>query len=185
MNRSLYSVLAALLLLLMAVPAALAAEDYSVVVLEPSLLTDGPGAPPPLPTADGDKASYTGTIKLHIVEPTSRWRDENNHTYEFGLLDYALVQGFTVADGATWEAETTWNSILNGMGSIAENNIMVQAVVFNPTPMSGYSDPPTGSPFTAYYTDAAAEAIVGVPGYNSTAAGHTHTVFVEEGTASW
>ena len=184
MKPTLYSVIVAAVLLSAFVSSALAVENASVVIRDPSRLVSGPDHPI-APTTDGNRAAYTGTIRLQVVERVSRWRDSQSHTYDFGLLDYALIDGFTVADGATWETEATWNSVLHGMGSIAENNIMVQAVVFNPDPHAQFSDPPYGGPYTAYYSDAAAEASVGAPGFNSTAGGSSHTVFVEEATATW
>jgi hypothetical protein len=61
---------------------------------------------------------------------------------------------------------------------------MVIAVIFNH--MEGhqnYSDPPGGSPFTAYYGDACAAAEPGQTGYNETTGGYTHTVFLEGATS--
>ena len=62
---------------------------------------------------------------------------------------------------------------------------MVVAAVFNSMKNVGYSKPPSGNPFDAFYIDAAAGATPGDPGSNQVTEEFTHTVFLEEGTASW
>ncbi len=59
------------------------------------------------------------------------------------------------------------------------------AVVFNGTPVVTDAWPNSGYWFNAYYADATAEARPNLIGENSTDGGYTHTVFVEEGTATW
>jgi thiol-disulfide isomerase/thioredoxin len=70
---------------------------------------------------------------------------------------------------------------------VTEANAMVIAAVFNSEKNQGYANPPSSKPFWAYYTDASAAAIPGHTGYNTVnpAMAFTHTVFVEEGTATW
>jgi thiol-disulfide isomerase/thioredoxin len=78
-----------------------------------------------------------------------------------------------------------WNGKDAGFGDVTKGNIMAIAAVFNPQANKGYADPPFGNPFDAYYVDATAAAVPGSIGYNKVTSNFTHTVFVEEGTATW
>jgi len=62
---------------------------------------------------------------------------------------------------------------------------MVIAVISNSEQHQEYVTPPSDKPFKAYYTDATAAATPGNTGYNTVTTNFTHTVFVEEITATW
>ena len=79
----------------------------------------------------------------------------------------------------TYEDTATWN------GDVSEGNVIVMAAVFNVVSHKAYAYPPSRNPFDAYYVDAAAAATPGNTGYNTVIENFTHTVFVEEGTATW
>ena len=83
--------------------------------------------------------------------------------------------GHGILDGNT----ITWN------GDITEDNVMVIAALFNPIAHQGYAYPPSTNSFPAYYVDAAAAATPGTIDYNTQTENYTHTVFIEEGTATW
>lgn len=123
------------------------------------------------------QSSYTGRLRVYVVEPVSRWNMYNGQPYHFGFLGFAVNEQISIED--TYQKSVTW------AGDISESNAMVMAVVFNSEPHQGYAHPPSGHPFTAYYTDATAAATPGNTGYNTVTTGFTHTVFVEEGTATW
>jgi hypothetical protein len=140
-------------------------------------------APPAQVKADPE--DYTGWIRLHVVEPTARWKDYNNQGYHFGFLDWALDSAIVLPDGSRYHRTKTWDASMAGWSNVNENNIMVIATIFNSDPHQAYSDPPSGYPFTAYYVDAAAGANAGEVDSNNTTPSSTHTVFVEKGTGSW
>jgi thiol-disulfide isomerase/thioredoxin len=62
---------------------------------------------------------------------------------------------------------------------------MVMAAVFNPQSNQRYGYPPSTNPFDAFFVDAAAAAYPGETGYNFKNESFTHTIFCEEGTATW
>jgi len=111
-----------------------------------------------------DKATlsgYTGTLRVYIVEPTSRWNDHDGDPYHFGFLDYAFVGNLSTPYGETQVENITWNPSDAGYNDVNENNIMAIAAVFNPKVHQGHADPPFGNPFDAYHVDAAAAAMPG------------------------
>jgi thiol-disulfide isomerase/thioredoxin len=122
---------------------------------------------------------YTGRLRIYVVEPVSRWNMYNGQPYHFGFLGFAINEDVAIDPGATYQNSITWN------GDVTEGNAMVMAAVFNSEKNQGYANPPSGNPFWAYYTDASAAATPGNTGYNTVTTGFTHTVFVEEATATW
>ena len=127
-----------------------------------------------LPTSALDGPPYwDGTIKIYVVEETSSlgWYDHNGSLYDFPFLAFALNTPMTLND-SIWDTTVTWDGSVFGYGSLREDNIAVQAVLFSAS--DGYPA-------------AAAMAYPGVPGsnYANSDSGTTHTVFVEEGTATW
>lgn len=128
----------------------------------------------------GERDDYTGRLRLYMVQPVYVFKDHDGHPYEFGFLDFALDSAITLPDSTRYYRSVNWHS--NG---ISEDNIMVMAVVFTSEKVLSFADPPSGSPFWAYYSDAAAGAIPGMSDSNKTTPTSTHTVFVEEGTATW
>lgn len=135
------------------------------------------------PVASGsDRDTYTGTLRIAISEPVSRYVDQTQNHWEFGFLGWAAIQGLNIADGAVYTHNVHWDASSAGYGGVDPENIVAQAVAFDPTPHTQYSDPPTGNPFFAYWTDAAAMAAPGVPGQDFKSVDFTHTVFVEKVT---
>jgi len=124
-------------------------------------------------------APYTGRLRLYVVEPVSRWDMYNGQPYHYGFLGFAYNGAISIDPADTYTNSITWN------GDITESNAMVMAVVFNSESHQGYANPPAGNPFTAYYTDATAAATPGNTGYNVVNEDFTHSVFVEEATATW
>jgi len=122
---------------------------------------------------------YTGHLRVYIVEPVSRWNNYNQEPYHFGFLGFAFNENISIDQQATFQKSITWN------GDVTESNVMVIVVVSNSQQNKGYADPPRKNPFGAYYNDATAAATPGHIGYNTVTTNFTHTVFVEEGTATW
>jgi thiol-disulfide isomerase/thioredoxin len=122
---------------------------------------------------------YTGHLRVYVVEPVSRWKDNNGEPYHFGFLGFAFNDDISIGPQDTLQKSLTWN------GDVTEANVMVIAVVSNSEQHQEYASPPSDKPFKAYYTDATAAATPGNTGYNKVTTGFTHTVFVEEVTATW
>jgi hypothetical protein len=139
------------------------------------------------PGADG-RAPYFCQLKVYIVEPISRYRDNNGINYEFGFLDFAIDTALNLQHQIPFNKTVTWDPDLNEIsGGISESNIKVIAVFFNHIegfPQYSYIQPgyPVDDPFVAYHADACAAAEPGETGYNEVAGGYTHTVFLEEAT---
>lgn len=138
------------------------------------LLLASLAAPPKLVADD-----YSGTIRVFVVEPVSRWADGNGDAYAFGLLDFALQLEVDIKDYEAWEQTVVFNPGLSGF-TVSPSNIMAQAVLFNIDSVEEDSFPPYGYLFQAHYVDAAAQVRPGQIRANSTALGFTHTAWVEQ-----
>lgn len=114
---------------------------------------------------------WQGDLRVYVVEHTSsmNWRDADGYLYEFPFLAFAINSMITV-DQITWDTTVTWDGYDYGYNNLQGDNIAVQAVLFS------HAD---GNP------EAAAMADPGVPGSNTATPGNSHTVFAEEGTATW
>lgn len=123
--------------------------------------------------------AYTGQLRIYVVEPISRWNNYCGDPYHFGFLGFACNENISIEPQTTLQKSITW------YGTITPNNAMVIAVVFNSKQHQEYANPPLRKPFWAYYTDATAAATPGHTGYNTVTTNFTHTVFIEEGTATW
>ncbi|HWR82896.1 MAG TPA: hypothetical protein VN285_06320 [Candidatus Deferrimicrobium sp.] len=128
---------------------------------------------------------YAGWIRVYVVEPTSRWPDYYGYRYHFGLLDFAIDSPIVMSSGSRYVRSLVWDGSDNWYWDVTNNNLMIVAVLFSADPHQAYSNPPNGYPFTAYYSDAAAAAAPGTSDSNNTTGTSTHTVFVEEATATW
>jgi len=105
--------------------------------------------------------------------------------YHFGVIDIPCNEELLIPGQEQYEKIFTWDASAAGFADVTQDNIMVMAAVFNSEVHQGYAYPPSGNPFDAYYVDAAAAATPGKIGYNFKNLTFSHTVFVEEGTATW
>ena len=128
---------------------------------------------------------YDGYLRVYIVEPESRWDNYNKAPYYYGFLDFAINESLSIDYLGTYTKQVTWDASQAGYDDVKESNVMVIAAVFNPQINKGYANPPTKNPFDAHYVDAAAGAKPGENGSNIVTGNFTHTVFVEEATATW
>ena len=118
---------------------------------------------------NNEASTYTGHIRVYVTECNSSmgWKDTTGHVYTFPLLDFAMDQGISVNSADTWTNEVSWDGHNyndghgHNFGSIQAGNIEVIAVVFNSQSHQGYSKPPSGYPFTAYWVDNATGVLVG------------------------
>lgn len=128
---------------------------------------------------------YSGRLKVYIVEPKSRWDNYDRDPYHYGFLDFAFDDFINISYLGTYNNKIIWNGIDAGYNNIKEDNLIVIAAIFNSEINEGFAYPPTRNKFDANYVDAAAGAKPGEIGYNTINSEFTHTVFVEEGTATW
>lgn len=127
-----------------------------------------------------DSLPYEGRLIIYVVEPLSRWNMKNGQPYHFGSLGTAFDDVLSIEYLNSYENTISWT------GDASQSNVMVIAAVFNPETYQGYSDPPDNDhPFNAHYVDAAAAVTPGNTGYNTVKENFSHTVFIEEATATW
>jgi len=122
---------------------------------------------------------YEGKLRIYIVEPQSRWDNYDGDPYHYGFLDFAYNDEVFIEYEDTLEDTIIWD------GDVSENNVIVIATLFNSKANTGYAYPPSTNRFDAYYVDATAGATPGNIGYNKVTEEFTHTVFIEEATATW
>jgi len=130
------------------------------------------------------QADYIGTVRIFITEPESRYADGLGNPYQFGFLDFALIENIEVKEYDFYEMTVQWNAISAGFSSVVPSNINVVAVVFNEEFEVLDAFPGYGHWFDAHFVDAVAPASVGVPGSNLVTGGFTHPVFLESAGSS-
>jgi hypothetical protein len=103
---------------------------------------------------NNDINDYPGTLRVYVVELVSpRWNDYNGQPYGHALLDFPWQQTININSGDTFEDSKVWDGAAAGYSDIDPENIQVILAVFDDTPHQSYSDPPSGNPFWAYYSD--------------------------------
>jgi len=127
-----------------------------------------------------ENSTYEGKLKIYVVEPESRWNNYDEDPYHYALIDFAYDEEITVNESLNFDV--AWNPGL--ISNVDENNLMVIATVFNGTPHQQYAYG-ENYPFDAHYVDATAASSPDKKGYNRVTEEFTHTVFAEEGTATW
>ena len=132
-----------------------------------------------------DSLPYQGYLRICVVEPNSRWKDNDNDAYRYGFLDFAYNDALSIDYLDTYSDTIIWDGNQAGYEDINMNNIMVIAAVFNPEVNKGYANPPFSYPFEAHYVDAVAGATSGDTGSNTVNDLFTHTIFVEVATATY
>ena len=126
-----------------------------------------------------DSLPYDGRLIVYVVEPESRWNMYNGQPYHYACVDFAIDDDLSINYLDTYQNSVTWD------GDVTEQNVIVIAAVFGPDVYQSYAYPPAQNPFNAYPVDAGAGAHPGETAYNTVNEDFTHTVIVEEGTATW
>jgi len=106
-------------------------------------------------------APYSGYLRVYIAEKISSmgWKDNNNQTYHNPFLMFALNNMVTVPANGTYSTSYQWKGALynsgygKSFGQVKQNNTFVVASLCDPTAVTRYSSPPSGSPFSAYFVD--------------------------------
>lgn len=130
-------------------------------------------------------ADYIGTARISIIEPSSRWKDSQGHAYENAHIWWALNKAILIPDGGVWDTTISWTGS-GQFSNVSADNIAAVGFLCTSTYEICDAYPPNGAWFAAYYADASATARPGLPGTDYTdIAGYTHSVLVEEATATW
>jgi len=128
---------------------------------------------------------YEGYLRIYVVEPISRWDNYDDEPYHYGFLDFAFNESISINYQETYTDTIIWSGEQSGYSDIEEDNIMIIAAIFNPEIGRGYADPPTRAKFETHFVDATAGVKPGETKSNEINENFTHTVLVEEGTATW
>jgi hypothetical protein len=85
---------------------------------------------------NGD-SSYSGILRVYVVEIVSRYLDYDGNRYPYGFLDFAIESNVNVPSGqsetesASWDGAEVSDGLGNDFGDIDPNNMVVFAVLFN------------------------------------------------------
>jgi len=140
---------------------------------------------------EGDRANYSGRIRVYVAETTSRWKDQTGLPFNHAMLSFAVDQDIFLLEGDSLYWDVIWNGNNytdynnQSYGNITESNIEVTAAVTRSDWYTGYSDPPHGAPFEIHLADASATATPGNPGENVAVGSYTHSVFILDGSTTW
>jgi hypothetical protein len=124
---------------------------------------------------------YQGTLRVFVVEPTSRWADSYGTHFDNGFLAWALVADVVITNTEPWQQTVIWDGAAAGYGDITQNNVAAVAALYNAVGEMRDAYPPNGYYFWAYPVDAAAQAWVGLPGDSQSSDTCSHTTLVEAG----
>jgi len=110
---------------------------------------------------NNETSSYTGNLKVYIAEIYSRWFDFDEKPYHYGFLDFAVDTSITINAKDDYQVITIWVACCAGFPDVDPVNLKVFAVMFNPDPVSKFSDPPYNErPYDAYFADQSASTRV-------------------------
>ena len=106
-------------------------------------------------TVDNNDANdYGGRIRIYVIELESTlWDDYSGNPYWHAFLDFAENKAINIPAAGSISDTFTWDGSAAGYPSITKDNIQVILAVFGDEGHTSYSDPPSGNPFTAYYSD--------------------------------
>lgn len=131
-------------------------------------------------------ASYSGIVKVYLVEPNSRWSFQSGGDIHQGLLDIIESDSLNLNSGQTASGYHMWDASADaGYTGVTSSNFEAIVVVFNAAGYDQDAWSPYGYWFTAHNADASVAVQAGEPGEHQTSPGFTHTVFIEEGSATW
>jgi len=115
---------------------------------------------------NNEGSSYPGRLRIYVLELESTYyNDYSGNPYYHGFLDFAVDKNINIPASGSISDTITWDASAAGFPGVSEDNLQVILAVFDDDGHQSYSDPPSGNPFTAYYSD---ECIAAVPGGGST-----------------
>lgn len=131
-------------------------------------------------------ADYNGTAKVYLVEPDSRWDFQTGEDIHQGLLDILESAPLSLSSGESASGSHIWDASADaGYSGVGADNLEAIVTVFNATGHDEDAWPPYGYWFTAHDADATVAVMAGEGAEHQTGPGFTHTVFIEEGSATW
>jgi hypothetical protein len=130
--------------------------------------------------ADTTGEDYTGTLRIYIVEPTSRYTDGLGTPYHFGFLDFALETDLDIKDLGSYEQVVSFDPAALGFSGTSSGNMMAIAVIMNSDYVLRDAFPGFEYWFHAHFVDAVATTTPGLAGNSTPTTGFTHKVFVEQ-----
>lgn len=86
---------------------------------------------------NNDDSSYSGVLRVYVVEIVSRYLDYDGNRYPYGFLDFAIESNVNVPAGQSKTESTSWDGaevtdgLGNNYGDIDPKNMVVFAVLFN------------------------------------------------------
>lgn len=128
---------------------------------------------------------YEGYLRIYVVEPESRWDNFDGEPYHYGFLGFAYNESISINYQETFNENIIWNANQAGYSDVEEDNIMVIAAIFNPEISAAYARPPTSGKFETHFVDQVLGVKPGQTKINEDIVNYTHSVLVEEGTATW
>jgi hypothetical protein len=103
---------------------------------------------------NNDASSYPGRLRIYVLELESTlWDDYSGNPYYHAFLDFAENKVISIPASGSISDSITWDGASSGYPGITQDNIQVILAVFDDEGYTSYSDPPSGNPFTAYYSD--------------------------------
>jgi hypothetical protein len=102
---------------------------------------------------NNEGTNYPGKLRIYVQELESRWNDYSGNPYHHSLIDMAKNIVIDIPAGDAISDSFTWSGSAAGYPDVTMENLQVILAVFDDEAHTGYSDPPSGNPFNAYYSD--------------------------------
>ena len=103
---------------------------------------------------NNEAVDYPGHLRVYVVELESTlWNDYSGKPYWHAFLDFAENKAINIPAAGSISDTFTWDGSAAGYPGITVDNIQVILAVFGDEGHTSYSDPPSGNPFIAYYSD--------------------------------
>ena len=116
---------------------------------------------------NNEATSYPGHLRIYVLELVSTlWNDYSGHPYYHAFLDFSEDKAIDIPASGSISDTIVWDGAAAGYPGITKDNIQVILAVFDDEGHTSYSDPPSGNPFTAYYSDECVAALPGGSGTN-------------------
>jgi thiol-disulfide isomerase/thioredoxin len=114
---------------------------------------------------NNEGSNYPGRLRIYVIEfESTLWDDNSGKPYHHAFLDFATNKAIDIPAADSISDTIVWNGAVAGYPDITIDNIQVILAVFDDTAHQSYSDPPTGNPFWAYYSD---ECVAEIPVINN------------------
>ena len=108
------------------------AEDDAVSDVDISLTATWQGAGNigvDIEVFNNEASSYNGHCHVYVTEIESRYDNAYGNPYDYGLLDYAINEDFTVSSSDSWTKSTTWDG--SSWMPLEQSNVMLIAAVYD------------------------------------------------------